>query len=535
MKKLFITTISIGLLAFPSCESFLEEDLVSDVSASSYYVTEKGFEDAVNATYTPLRDYFAREMGASLTVFGTDTYRNGSDGSHKGINQYDSRLNAQGESYFRDLWQSFYAAINQANAVIRRADLIEGLSDELKTLRIAEARFLRALYYFELVRTYGDIHLTLEETLGVETEASRTPASEIYAQAIIPDLEFAIANLPEEQDDYGRATQPAAKHLLSKVLLTRGYTDYAASDDFTKSAELAESVINDYDFKLLDNWAAVFDQSNQEHDEVVWAVQYTTDALINGPGNNMHLYFLMEYDVLPGMLRDIENGRPWKRFWPTNFLLSLWDRDVDVRYDQGFKHVFYANNESSLPEGVSLGDTAVYLPGYEVSQEFRDSKPYLIIAPSEYTEKLYPTLSKFLDPDRPDRQYTAGSRDWMVMRLAETYLIAAEAHFQAGDLQAAADHINVVRRRAAKEGMEPAMEITTADIDIDFILDERARELVGEMHRWFDLTRTGKLVERVRMHNPQASPNIQEFHVLRPIPQDQIDRTEGTFGQNPGY
>lgn len=527
--------ISLGVILLPSCESFLEEELVSDVSASSYYVTEKGFEDAVNATYSPLRAYYAREMGASLTVFGTDTYRNGADGSHKGINQYDSRLNARDEAYFRDLWQSNYRAINQANAVIRRAEEIEELPTELKTSRIAEVRFLRAVYYFDLVRTYGDIHLTLEETIGVETEATRTAASEVYSQAIIPDLEFAIANLPAVQEDYGRATQPAAKQLLSKVLLTRGYKSYAQSDDFSRAAELAESVINDYDFALLENFSAVFDQSAQLHSEVIWGVQYTTDPLINGPGNNMHLYFLMEYDVLPGMTRTTDNGRPWKRFWPTDFLLGLWNRDMDVRYEQSFKQAFYANNPGSLPEGVNIGDTAVYLPGEEVSQEFRDSKPYLIITPSEYTEKLFPTLSKFLDPNRPDRQAEAGSRDWMIMRLAETYLIAAEAHINMGNKEEAAEHINVVRRRAAREGMEEAMEVTAAEVDIDYLLDERARELVGEMHRWFDLTRTGTLVDRVRAHNPQAAPNIQEFHNLRPIPQDQIDRTEGTFGQNEGY
>nr|WKN36408.1 RagB/SusD family nutrient uptake outer membrane protein [Tunicatimonas sp. TK19036] len=535
MKKILIIAITLGVFTLPSCEKFLEEELVSDVSASSYYVDEAGFEAAVNATYTPLRDYYAREMGATLTVFGTDTYKNGADGSHKGINQYDSRLNAQGEAYFRDFWRSFYAGINQANAVIRRADEIEELTDDLKTLRIAEVRFLRALFYFELVRTYGDIHLTLEETTGVETEATRTPAGEIYSQAIIPDLEFAIANLPATQDDYGRATQPAAKHLLSKVLLTRGYTDDAAAEDFTRAAELAESVINDYDFALLDSFREVFDQSAQMHEEVVWSVQYTQDPLINGPGNNMHLYFLMVYDVQPGMTRDTENGRPWRRFWPTDFLLGLWNKEADVRFDDSFKRVFYANNPATLPEGVNLGDTAIYLPGEEVSQEFRDSKPYMIIAPSDYTEQLFPTLSKFLDPLRPDRQYEAGSRDFMVMRLAETYLLGAEAYFKANNSQRAAELINVVRERAAKEGMEAAMQITAADVDIDFILDERARELVGEMHRFFDLTRTGTLVERVKAHNPQAAPNIQPFHVLRPIPQDQIDRTAGGFGQNEGY
>lgn len=541
MKKIVIHIISFTcIFLLSACGNFLEEDLVTGVSADSHYSSVQGFEDAVKATYEPLRSFYAREQGMTLTVFGVDTYTNGSDGSHKGINQYDARLNAN-ESYFRNAWRDFYEAINQANAVIGRADNVTDISPDLKTLRVAEARFLRALYYFNLVRMYGDIHLTLEETEGVEIQASRAPASEIYSQAIVPDLEFAINTLPATQDDYGRATKPAAQHLLAEVLLTRGYENYAESTDFSQAAQLAESVINDYDFELLDEWKDVFDIDNQLHKEVVWSVQYSSNILINGPGNNAHLYFLMEYDVLPGMKRDVTNGRPWKRFMPTNYLLGLWDRNNDVRYEDGFKHVFYANNASSIPTDAngnpkfSVGDTAIYLPGEEVTQQFRDSKPYLIIAPSDYTKKLYPTLTKFLDPTRPDANATQGQRDFMLMRLAGTHLIAAEAYFKAGDNISAAEHLNMVRRRAARPGSELNMEILPGDVNIDFILDERARELAGEMVRWFDLVRTNTLVERVQQHNPDGGGNIEPFHQLRPIPQEQIDRTEGGYPQNDGY
>lgn len=541
MNKLVFNILFItGLLFVSSCQDFLHEDLVTGVSADSYYSSEKGFESAVNATYEPLRSFYAKEGGMTVTVFGTDTYTNGSDGSHKGINQYDARLNAN-EYYFRSTWQDFYRAINQANAVIARADNVPDLSDDLKTKRIAEARFLRALYYFNLVRMYGDITLSLKETQGVQTEAKRSPASEIYSKAIIPDLKFAISNLPVKQDDYGRATKPAAQQLLAKVYLTRGYTSYAKSDDFSDAAALAEHVINDYDFQLLDSWKDVFDINNQQNKEVVWSVQYTKDLMLNGGGNHAHLYFLMEYDVLPGMTRDVANGRPWKRFQPTNYLLGLWDRNNDVRYRDGFKHVFYANNPNSIPEDgngnpkFSVGDTAIYLPGHEVTQSFRDSKPYMIIAPSDYTKKLYPTLTKFLDPTRPDANATEGQRDFMVMRLAGTHLIAAEAYFKMGNNTKAAEHINAVRMRAAKTGHEDDMKITASDVDLDLILDERARELVGEMQRWFTLTRTHTLVNRVKKYNPDAANNIQPYHRLRPIPQEQIDRSDGNYGQNEGY
>ncbi|MDA9843959.1 RagB/SusD family nutrient uptake outer membrane protein [Flavobacteriaceae bacterium] len=121
------------------------------------------------------------------------------------------------------------------------------------------------------------------------------------------------------------------------------------------------------------------------------------------------------------------------------------------------------------------------------------------------------------------------------MRLADAYLIRAEANLKQGNTAQAAEDFNIVRKRGAWDGEEASMEITAADVDIDFILDERARELVGEGHRWFDLVRTKKLVERVKAHNLDAPNNIQSYHVLRPIPLDQIDRTEGGYPQNTGY
>jgi hypothetical protein len=121
------------------------------------------------------------------------------------------------------------------------------------------------------------------------------------------------------------------------------------------------------------------------------------------------------------------------------------------------------------------------------------------------------------------------------MRLGEAYLLRAEARLLQDNTSGAAEDLNVIRRRAAWDGQEEAMEITAGDVDIDFILDERARELDGEGQRWWDLVRTNKLVERVRAHNLLGAPNIEDHHVRRPIPQDQIDRTVGGYEQNCGY
>jgi hypothetical protein len=161
--------------------------------------------------------------------------------------------------------------------------------------------------------------------------------------------------------------------------------------------------------------------------------------------------------------------------------------------------------------------------------------PYIVITPEEYSERLFPSMNKWIDPTRPDRQKEQGQRDFILMRLGDAYLLRAEARLQQDDTNGAADDINVVRTRAAWPGEEAAMQITPADVTLDFLLDERARELVGEGWRWWDLARTGTLVDRVKMHNPEGAPNIQDYHYVRPIPQNQIDRTLGGYPQNPGY
>ncbi len=159
----------------------------------------------------------------------------------------------------------------------------------------------------------------------------------------------------------------------------------------------------------------------------------------------------------------------------------------------------------------------------------------MVITKEEYTERLFPSVLKWLDPTRPDQQREPSQRDHILMRLADAYLLRAEARLLQNNTPGAADDLNEIRRRAAWPGMEADMEIEASDITLDFILDERARELYGEGYRWWDLVRTGKLIERVRLHNPGGAPNIKDYHTLRPIPLDQIDRTINEYPQNPGY
>ncbi|HOY20567.1 MAG TPA: RagB/SusD family nutrient uptake outer membrane protein [Haliscomenobacter sp.] len=549
-KNLFFFFLGICFF-LSSCLSQLEEDVRSQVT-DSHLSTAAGFQEAVNASYASLKTVFCalEDNGIIplLTTFGTDTYTNGFDGGFKMMNFYNSDLNPRTNAITFN-WNNLYTAINTCNAVVSRAPNVTGLTDAVKNTRVAEVRFIRAEYYFLLVQLFGPVHLSLSETTGVQTTATRSPVKDIY-DAIVQDLEFAIQNLPINPAQYGRVAKPAAENLLAMVYLARATSEAKQAQDYAKAAELAKGVISKYNFKLLDDFAKIFEQGSAEKNaEVIWAIQNTKDVIANGPGNTMHLYFIMKYDDLIGMQRDIANGRPYARYKPTDFVLNtLFDRQLDSRYEKSFKRVFYCNKPGTYTiNGKSVvlaaGDTAVYLPDREWSAAEISRAKYSVFPPSRQNERVFPTLIKHLDPQRQGINDQPGSRDFLFFRLAETYLVAAEALLMSGNSAEAATYINMVRRRAAKSGATPAeteanrlaMEITPNLLTLDFVLDERARELLGEGNRWIDLVRTGKLIERVKKYNPVAAANIKDFHVLRPIPQQQIDRTEGEFKQNPGY
>jgi len=542
-----VTLIGIALLAGQACEGILKEEVISNVG-NDYLNTPAGLNDGLNAAYTSFRSWYGSERGHNFTTFGTDTYTNGADGAFKFMNFYTSDFDTQ-NSHVRELWDQLYAGINTCNAVIDRAPLVEGISEDIRSHRVAEAKFIRAHHYFILTQLFGGVDLRLTESLIPTNQVSRSTVPQMY-EAIVRDLEEAIPHLvaASKAPDYGRATRPAAEHLLGKVYITKATSEAAADDDYAKAEPLLKSVVENYDFRLLDNFADIHAFGNEVNDEVVFAVQNTYNPLTNGTGNHSHLYYLMEYDVQPGMKRDTQNGRPWKRYRPTNYTYNVIfaDRENDSRYFGTFTTVYYSNNpgtfntnfdQSKQQVTYAMGDTAIYIPGYEIPASERAKKPYQILVPSVYNERWFPSMKKHLDPGRADLTVEQGGRDFQAFRLAETHLLLAEAQLKLNKVDEATENVNIVRRRAAFPGKEAAMEITPAQMNMEMIIEERARELLGEQHRWLDLKRWGILVERVKLHNPQAT-GIQPFHVLRPIPQNQIDRVEGNdaaFPQNEGY
>jgi len=545
MKNIHKNICIICVLIFVcSCEKILTEQPVSLATADGYYKTVKGIEDGLKAAYTPLRSFYGQEAGFCLTVTGTDIFTSGIGGitNHPDFNTYSKNLLGT-DNFITTVWNQFYIGINQCNTVIDRTPAVSGLSDVEKARVMGEARFLRALYYFHLVQQFGDVHLTLKETIGVQTTANRTPVTTIYEKGIVPDLQYAINNLPPFATDYGRATKPAAEALLSRVQLTIG--------NWSEAETLAKSVIKNYTFKLVTPYAALWDITNDVNSEVIWSVQFTVDPLTNGPGNQGHLFFNINYNTNPAIEASIEYGRHFMRFMPTNHLIKAFNTSIDSRWDGTFKTVWLANKTGKINgKTVNPGDTAIKMLTYPVPDALQTSAPYALydfndtwvgsagkLEIGAASRTWHPALWKFADPLRVSFITVEGRRDFAVIRLAEMYLIAAEAAWKQNRSDDAADYINVIRTRAAIPGKEVPMQVTATDINLDFILDERGRELAGEMHRWYDLKRTGKLLERVRQFNLDATPNIKEMHLVRPIPQTQIDRVSNPaeFPQNFGY
>jgi hypothetical protein len=558
-KSIVLVALAAALIVPSACnKDVLNEKIVANIG-NDYLNTPAGMNDGVKAAYASLRSWYGSERGCNLTVFGTDTYQNGADGNWKFMNTYDAQFDPR-TGIVQEVWDEFYRGINTCNAVIDRSVNVTGLADAVKKQRVGEVKFLRAHYYFILTQLFGGVDLRLKETIDPTKSATRATVAQMYA-AIIKDLEEAIPDLENKarSAEYGRATRAAAEHLLAKVYLTKGTSEAKAADDFAKAATLASNVIKNYPgLQLTKDFADVHREGNEANEEVIFACQYTYDPLTNlvpgnslNSGNNSHVFFLMEYDVLPGMIRDVANGRPFKRYKPTTYTLETVfaqsNRVNDSRYYKTFKDTYIANNPGSFNTSAfdnskarvtfAIGDTAIYLPGYEMPQAERATKKYQVMNPSTYSERWFPPLRKHTDGRRADRTVFEGGRDFIAMRLGETYLILAEALIKQGKAQEAADAVNVVRRRAAWPGKTAAMEITAAQATMDFIMEERERELLAEQHRWFDLKRWGNLVARVKQYNSQAGA-IKDHHILRPIPQVQIDRVEGgaaNFPQNPGY
>ncbi len=545
-----------GALLGAGC-SDLKEVPVTGVTGQ-YYQTVDGANSAVTAAYSNLRNFYGREPEISLGQLGTDSWDRGNGTTdNTGFGDYSAVLSANmSVTTNRDTWAAWYAGVNTANTAIA-AVAQAPLSSTDRAARTAEARFLRALYYHDLVRTYGAVAVDTAPTTAPTTTASRTPAADVYANLVLPDLQYAVANLPTTASQVGRATKYAAQMLLAEVYLTRG-----APGDLDQAVALTTAVIGSGAFTLNADFRSLFcgpdrtdgvsgvvisacdfNPANETNKEFVWAVQFNGDGVTDQYGDQLHLFYTMGYDIQggPSLARTLEYGRPYRRLRPTRHLLDLWNRTTDSRYDASFQTMWASSS--------GVRDTAIFLPGTAtVPPQYLTGKRYKAFGENDYTADRFPTLRKWLDQTRNGVQSIVGGRDRFVWRLADAYLMRAEANIRNGNVSAAIPDFNVLRRRAARAGQ--VNDLSTAELaslgssPIDFLLDERERELAGEEMRWYTLARLtnagGKnyFLSRIQAYNPTAAPNVKAYHALRPIPQEQIDRTTGgagAFPQNPGY
>ena len=523
------------LFSSTSCESFLEEENLSSVSDQTYLVSESAFEELVIGAYETLR---GTSKFRKLDFYGTDMFtRSGLIQGDLPINDYTNLTSDNGD--VKTGWEGRYKAIAKCNAVITRSEEVNGLNESLKILRVAEIKTIRAMYYFYLVQQFGGVPIVENEVREVKTGFTRKTETEVY-RFIISELEEAINNLPASTDQFGRVTKGTAQHLLAKVYLTRGYNSYASSDDFTKAAQLAESIISSGEYRLLDTFAEVFDYDNQKNDEIIFSVQFSPNQLFNGEGNNQYQLFKFGMDSYPGMNRTSHYGRADPSFRPTLYFFNLLT-DGDLRDKGTLNRALYAV-EDAPDAGISQGDTVIYFPKVAWAQAQKDIVNYYVYNSDEYVmntefgNNQFPYFKKFDDPLAPYGD-NGGFRDIYLFRLAETYLVAAEAYLQSGNSAKALEYVNLIRARSTKPGFESAM--TLSSINIDVILDERTIELAGEVSRWLDLKRTGKLSERVLAHNPHVqlhhNSKIDDHYLLRPIPESEILLTGESLEQNPGY
>lgn len=545
------------------CSDFLEEKEVPRIT-SEFYKTRQGVASALDATYSYMRFGVGGEFSNVLTELGTDLITGAEGALSYPYNLYSATLSPT-ESKLYSFWENHYKAIGVTNLVL--ASLPESeLTEQEKDAYGAEMSFFRAYFYFDLVQQFGSIPLVTEATEEPRTDFKRAAVADIY-RLIISDLRYAEEHLRESATgtEQGKATKYAAAHLLAKAYLTRGsaVTDQRGQQpaDMDSAYFYAKKVIDSPKYALVKDFADLWNIEKMGNSEVIFAVQFTLDKIYNGSGNKSHLYWGSWYEDQPGMKRDIENGRPYRFHRATNkTMFELFDRKNDSRFYKSFKWAYYCNKKAT---GLAIGDTAIY---YSLNAP-KGTHAYTYFqwnqADPSKNNRYYPPVLKYDDPLRATASEQNGVREWVRMRLGETYLIAAEAAGRKGDYNEAAALINELRKRAAwkdgetkmpqywvEEGGAPGdtrstyeqIKVSAGDLSanfVDFILDERGRELLGEYVRWEDLVRCEKLVEYVTKWNPDAAANIRDYHKLRPIPQKHIDRLNPRGAdneeQNPGY
>ena len=588
MKKyLILSMFAAFLLTGCNEDKFLEEKPLDFNSASNSYETAADYDAAITELYFLTREefYTTYDRTTDLSKFA-DMWIT-ADPLKSNVVADLSPSGAMAKFY----WDENYKLIAQANTVISRLPNSSKLTDDEKKVYEAKARFFRALAYRTLVLLYGDVPLQLEEVSTPKTDFVRESKDKVKAQ-VVEDLEFAAANLPEINTvKDGEISKPAANMLLAEM--------YLATGDNDKAINAASAVINNPNLALMDKrfgsqakedgdvFYDLFRPNNQNrasgNTEGIWVIQFETN--IEGGGNNTSHHFwdpgsfwgerffapqvdkfqLIKPDgtrlqLFDWPIGDMTGGRGIGTHYATNHLYNeIWADDFDdmrnseYNWPRRFKihrtNVLDDNPElkAAMPDGYFDLENTVLPDGWSMETGFDGGVAATTQLPNRF---MCGYSTKMTTPfHHPDAQYqnketyqlagTGGKTytDQYFFRLAEAYLLRAEAYVNKGDKNKAADDINELHKRANAK-------LCTADqMNLDYILDERLRELTCEEKRRLTLSRVGKLAERIKKYNPyfsaaySADNKDYDAHFdLLPIPLSAIQANkDAKLEQNPGY
>ena len=554
---------------FSSCE-FLEEEpkgLISD----TYAKTEEGVESLILSVYQHNR-YLTEGLfkfaddGTDLTTIAT----NGVGFRYEDVMKYDDPLMIS-NTWNSHYWKYLYKGLNVANLGVQYIQETFIQNNDKKNQLISEIHALRAFYLFMIVETYGPAsHYTDTPSQSVITEGYQ-PGIATFYKRILADLDIAFQHLDIPQNvQWGRMNIGVAKALKMRVLMQlSAYDDsiltevgYTKQQCYNETITLCKSLINDYNYRLLDDYASIFDVNNQINDEIIWSIQYTSDLVYNGMDtdedtNQLHRYFVGWYNKsaknpnvnIDGLWSHSRvYGREYRVAMSTYYWITLFSK-YDKRREQTFQTAWCRipdnwNNDPDYSDTLLIRTLDVvsdeYIKSYEdrgiIVDNITDLYDIETGIPTINGRSCYHTVTKYLDPSRDEAKREQGFKDVILLRLGEVYITLAEAYVRTNQPEKAAEVITELRKRALMDGHEDELKVTAADMTMDFILEEGARELGAELNRWYMLKRSGKMVEWVKEHNPDITL-IKDYHIYRPLPQDALYEVTNldVFVQNEGY
>lgn len=541
MKK-YITifaSLSILFIAFSSCKkSYLDEKPFS--SYTPLTLTDSlGFEASLIGLYNHTSTIFswADQQGwPSVWQVGTDVANATNNQQGVEIPYYNYALLTSLDVGAGRTWNRNYIMVNLTNIILDGIEnpSVTTLSAAGKNSVSAEAKFFRAYAYNNLATLFGGVPLVTHALTGPKIDFVRAPIADVN-NLIVADLLFAAANLPDIESVktntkgkmYGRANKFMAMQLLAEVYLRIGKPDLAEQQ--------AQAIISSGKFSLIRNrygvktgqpgdyYSDMFQYGNerrvQGNTEAIWVLeQENPTAVVGGITDNpqqRRVWGAAYYNIAGMALADSLGGRSIGRLRLSNWVLYGLYKGNDIRNSQyNIRRRYYYNDPNPI-----------YAARYGKQVPFTGPDTLVNICPST-------TKWGAFDPN--DTFGYAMIKDFILMRLGETYLLLAEAQVAQGKTAEAATTINVLRTRAN------AAQVSAAEMTKDFILDERARELIGEENRRMTLMRTGTLVERtLRLNANDASKPITGLttkNLLLPIPLSEIQlNKDAVLTQNPGY